>query len=187
MQQTDQEIWAEIRNGEVKALRLLHDRYFFSLCNFADKSLHQLPVSEELVSNCFLRLWEQRKSIEIHQSVKAYLYFMVRNQVVDYIRSDKNRLIATTDEIPEIPTEEEINQHEFYAVLYRAIAKLPDQRRQILELAAFQSMTYKQVAQNLNISVNTVKTQMGRAYQFLKEEIGAKRFFLFLTVCFSEE
>ena len=104
MQQTDQQIWESIRAGNVGALRTLHDRYFFALCHFADKSLHQLPVSEELVSNCFLRLWEQRKTIQIHQSVKAYLYFMVRNQVIDYVRANKNKLVAVDEKIPEIPT-----------------------------------------------------------------------------------
>jgi len=182
MQQTDQQIWERVRAGDVDALGLLHDRYFFSLCHFADKTLHQLPVSEELVSNCFLRLWEQRKAIAIHQSLKAYLYFMVRNQVIDYIRSNKNRIVSVDEQIPEIPSEEEINQQEFYAVLYRAIAKLPDQRRQILEMASFESMTYREVAEKLSISVNTVKTQMGRAYQFLKEEIGDRRFSLFLMI-----
>ncbi len=71
-----------------------------------------------------------------------------------------------------------INRHEFYAELYTAINKIPDQRRRILELAAFESLTYKEIAQQLNISVNTVKTQMGRAYQFLKEELDPKNFLL---------
>jgi len=187
MQQTDQQIWESIRAGNVGALRTLHDRYFFALCHFADKSLHQLPVSEELVSNCFLRLWEQRKTITIHQSLKAYLYFMVRNQVIDYVRANKNKLVAVDEKIPEIPTEEEIDRQEFYAILYRAIGKLPEQRRQILEMAALDSMTYREVAEKLSISVNTVKTQMGRAYQFLKEEIGDRRFTLFLSVYFKAD
>jgi len=51
------------------------------------------------------------------------------------------------------------------------LEKLPEQRRRILELAVFESFTYAQIAEKLQISINTVKTQIGRAYRFLKEEL----------------
>lgn len=184
MLQTDQVLWEQIRNGDVNALRLLHERYFMPLCLFAQKSLKQKVVSEELVSNCFLRLWESRKSIDIRHAVRAYLYFMVRNQTIDYIRANRSAAIFSDRELPEVPSEEEMNREEFYASLYQAIAKLPDQRRQILELAAFDSLTYREIAERLDISVNTVKTQMGRAYHFLKEELGSKQMTFLLAVWF---
>lgn len=143
-----------------------------------------MPVAEELVSNCFLRLWDSRKTIAIHHSVRAYLYFMVRNQTIDYLRANKSVEIFPERELPEIPSEEEMNAEEFYASLYQAIAKLPGQRRHILEMAAFESMSYRQIAEQLGISVNTVKTQMGRAYHFLKEELGAKKMGLLLAIWF---
>ena len=181
MRRTDGELWNEIKSGDVESLRLLHDRYFFPLCNFANKSLRLPSVAEELVSTCFLRLWEQRKTIAIHQSVKSYLYVMVRNQVTDYVRSNKGKTVTTSSEIPDIPAEAEINDQEFYADLYRAIGRLPEQRRRILEMAAFESMTYNEIAEQLNISVNTVKTQMGRAYRFLKEDLDPRHFSIFLS------
>lgn len=184
MQQTDQSLWEQIRTGDVNALRHLHQRYFMALCLFAQKSLKQLPVAEELVSTCFLRLWENRQHIDIRHSVRAYLYFMVRNQSIDYLRANKSAELLAKHELPEIATEEEMNQEEFYASLYHAIAKLPEQRRHILELAAFDSLSYRQIAERLDISINTVKTQMGRAYHFLKEELGSKRMTFILSIFF---
>jgi RNA polymerase sigma-70 factor (ECF subfamily) len=67
-----------------------------------------------------------------------------------------------------------LNELDQYARLYSALEKLPEQRRRILELAVFESCTYAQIAERLGISVNTVKTQMGRAYRFLKEELDPK-------------
>ncbi len=183
MQLTDQEIWTKIKSGKSDGLKLLHDRYYFALCSFALKSFPERPIVEELVSNCFVRLWEQRKAIQIEHSVKSYLYFMVRNQLIDYIRSNKSQLLSYQSELPDnIPNEEEIAEHEFYASLYRAIAKLPEQRRRILELAAFESCSYKEIAAQLQISVNTVKTQMGRAYQSLKEELGGPKMSVFFSI-----
>jgi RNA polymerase sigma-70 factor (ECF subfamily) len=183
MEQTDQMIWEQIRRGEVNALRDLHNRYYFALCNFANKTLNQLPVAEELVSTCFVRLWEKRKTIAVQHSLKSYLYFMVRNQVVDHLRSYRNNLLLLTSEMPEVPTEEEMNDLDFYAELYQAIAKLPGQRRKILEMAAFDSLSYSEIALRLDISVNTVKTQMGRAYRFLKSELDPRKFILLLNLC----
>jgi RNA polymerase sigma-70 factor (ECF subfamily) len=73
-----------------------------------------------------------------------------------------------------ISDEQFFEEQEFYAKLYQVIERLPEQRRRILELAAFESLTYKEIAERLEISVNTVKTQMGRAYQYIKEQFSAK-------------
>jgi RNA polymerase sigma-70 factor (ECF subfamily) len=76
--------------------------------------------------------------------------------------------------IPELPDEESENELDNFSRLYGALEKLPEQRRRILELAIFESCTYAQIAEKLQISVNTVKTQIGRAYRFLKEELDPK-------------
>lgn len=104
---------------------------------------------------------------------------MLRNQIVSHARKSKRDLVVGFDILPDIPDESEIANNEFYVSLYRTIQRMPEQRRRILELAAFESFTYKEIAAQLNISVNTVKTQMGRAYQFLKEELDPNNFLLF--------
>ncbi len=182
MQANDLTLWGEIQKGHVDSLRVLHDRYYFQLCAFANKYLRNLSVSEELVSDSFFRLWDHREHVFIEKSVKGYLYFMVRNQMIDYLRKKKKELVQETENMPDIPDKEMMNNLEFYAELYQAISKLPLQRRRILELAAFDSLTYREIAAKLNISVNTVKTQMARSYQFLKEELDPRNFILYLLV-----
>jgi len=179
MDTNDQLIWENIRNGNVGSLRVLHDRYYFQLCSYANKYLPDLSLCEELVSDCFVKLWLQREHILIQKSVKAYLFFMLKNRIVDHIRKAGKNFILNSNSLPDLPDEEMMNKQDFYAELYHAIKKLPEQRRHILELAAFDSLTYKEIAKRLNISVNTVKTQMGRAYRFLKEELDPKNFLLF--------
>jgi len=172
---SDQGTWARIQGGDVNALSDLHERYYVPLCSFATKTLKRETVAEELVSSCFVRLWEQRKIIALQYSLKSYLYFMVRNQAIDYVRAHHKDPLFVTPDLVEIPTEEEMTDQEFYADLYQAIGKLPEQRRKILELAAFESLSYKEIASKLDISVNTVKTQMGRAYHFLKTELETRK------------
>jgi RNA polymerase sigma-70 factor (ECF subfamily) len=66
--------------------------------------------------------------------------------------------------------------------LYQAVKKLPDQCRKVLELSTFESLTYQEIAEKLQISKNTVKTQVGRAYKHLREMLDPKDFNFFLVI-----
>jgi RNA polymerase sigma-70 factor (family 1) len=175
----DQNIWGKIMNGDVDALRILHDKYYYQMWLWASKYTRNETLAEELVSDCFIRLWERRQHIFIEKSLKSYLYLMLRNQIVSQARKSKHKLVIGYDKLPDMPDDVTISNQDYYAALYKAILKIPEQRRKILELAAFESFTYKEIAAQMDISVNTVKTQMGRAYQFLKEELDPNNFMLF--------
>lgn len=179
---SDLALWENIRKGELDSLRVLHDRYFIQLSVWAKKVVPDQFLAEEFVSDCFVKLWSQREHILIQKSVKGYLFFMLKNRVIDYSRKSHHSH-QDLSLLPDLPDDEAIDDHDFYAELYGAIQKLPEQRRKILQLAAFESLTYREIAIRLNISVSTVKTQMVRAYQFLKEELDPKNFFLFSFLC----
>jgi RNA polymerase sigma factor (sigma-70 family) len=98
----------------------------------------------------------------------------LRNGLIDTTRKKNGIIFLENGSIPEFPEYETVDEFDQYAQLYQALEKLPEQRRRILELAVFESCTYSQIAEKLNISINTVKTQMGRAYRFLKEELDPK-------------
>lgn len=182
---SDQQIWDKIVSGNVEALRLLHDKYYYRMWLWASKYTHSDVLAEELVSDCFLKLWERRQFIFIEKSLKSYLFLMLRNQIVSEARKSKHNIVVGYDQLPDLPNEVTINNQDFYVNLYEAIRKIPEQRRKILEMAVFDSLSYKEIAERLDISVNTVKTQMGRAYQFLKEELDPKTFVLFyFQTCF---
>ena len=175
----DQNIWDKIVDGDVAALKILHLKYYYPMRLWAGKYTRSNALAEELVSDCFIKLWERRKFIIIEKSLKSYLYLMLRNIIVSHARKTKDIAFVGLENMPDIIDESEMRNQEYYAELYLAIKKLPEQRRKILELAAFDSLTYKEIADRLEISVNTVKTQMGRAYQFLKEELDPNNFVLF--------
>ena len=176
----DNHLWENIKRGDKQALKELHDRYFYQMCLYAFKNTDNSGLAEELVSDCFIKIWENRKKIEINTSVKHYIFLMLRNSIVDYHR--RKRIVTDQlDVIPEPADEAFFDEQLEYARLYAALKKLPEQRRKILEMAVFDSMTYQQIAEKLDISKNTVKTQMGRAYRFLKETLDPKDFLLFLV------
>lgn len=171
-------LWGNIQNDDIKALEELHDRYFYQMCLFAKKSVHDDQLIENLVSDCFIKLWENRKNIEIKSSLKSYLYRILRNRIIDYFRK-KQEATEILEELPDIPDEPVFDEQKRYVKLYRALEKLPEQRRKILELAVFDSLSYLEIADKLDISKNTVKTQIARAYRFLKERLEPRDFYFF--------
>ena len=172
----DKFTWNKIKSGDKQAFRLLFDEYYSSLCLYANSVLHNPELSQDLVSECFVKIWERKETIDINSSVKNYLLLSVRNSIYSYLRSPENRRAdfdTVIGRLENMPVEEyDLQKDETILQVYKLIEELPGQRRKILELAAFQGMTYKEIAETLHISVNTVKTQMTRAYLFLRERLG---------------
>lgn len=162
----------------MKALNQLHTLYFHQMCLFAHKSVHDHQLIENIVSDCFIKLWENRKKIEIKTSVKSYLYRILRNQIIDHYR-EKQDITEVFAELPDIADEAEFDEQSRYAKLYKAVSKLPEQRRKVLELAVYESLSYQEIADKLHVSRNTVKTQISRAYRFLKETLEPRDFCFF--------
>ncbi len=178
----DLKLWEKIRNGDSKAVKVLHDKYYYQMYLFGKKICHNTSLVEEVVSDCYIKLWTKRKDLVIDKSVKSYLFLMLRNGLIDTLRKKNQTLYLEDGAIPDLPDGEMRNELDRFALLYNALEKLPEQRRRILELAVFHSYSYAQIAENLQISVNTVKTQMGRSYRFLKEELDPKTLHLLFVL-----
>ncbi len=174
-------LWQKIQTGDTAALRLLHSRYFLQMCLFAKKSLNDEQIIEHLVSDCFIKLWENRKQLQIRTSLKSYLFRTLRNQIIDYYRK-KDEVTEYTEQLPEIADEVFFDEQKRFVKLYKVLEKLPEQRKKILELAVFESYTYQEIAAHLGISKNTVKTQIARAYRFLKENLEPRDFTFFCLI-----
>ena len=178
----DLTLWKNIQNGDTRSLKVLHGRYYYQMYLYAKKNYHNHSGLEEAVSDCFIKLWSKRSEIVIERSVKSFLFVILRNSLLDLIRKKNGIITLDVISLPEIPDTETQNEFDQYARLYIALEKLPEQRRRILELAVFESYSYIQIAEKLDISVNTVKTQMGRAYRFLKEELDPASINLFFML-----
>ena len=178
----DEHLWIKIRSGDRTAFRQLFDDYYSSLCLYANSVINNLELSQDIVSDCFVRIWERKETIQIQSSLKNYLLLSVRNAIYSYLRSPESRkdnienIIRKLENTPveeyDLETEEAINR------IKALIDELPDQRKKILELAAFYGKTYKEIAEILNVSVNTVNTQMTRAYSYLRDKLSKNDFLL---------
>ena len=178
----DKESWHKIKAGDKQAFRLFFDEYYSSLCLYANSFVNNLDLSQDLVSDCFVRLWERKENIHVESSLKNYLQLSVRNSVYSYLRSPENRkadLNSMIARLENTPVEEyNLEKEETILRIGKLIDELPEQRKKILEMAAFQGKSYREIAEILDISVNTVNTQMSRAYRFLRDRLTAENLML---------
>ncbi len=183
---TDEELLLLISRDDHKSLEILFNRYYQALCFFSNRFLNNKYLVEEAVSDVFLNIWLKRGRIQIQSSIKAYLYTAVRNQSINYLKKkdynfedlevvDKERVIANLSPDHFIYHEELKNEIE------KIIRNLPEKRQLIFRMNRIDGFSYKEIAEVLSISVNTVQNQMGHAVKYLAEHLPRiKKFFILI-------
>ena len=166
---------ADFKKGKQDAFRKIFDEHFYALCSFGAKYVTDLTVAEDFVRESFLTLWEQREQFEHPKALKAYLYTSVRNKCLNHL---KHSLVKRKHEehlIQELEYDQFFENHiieeEVFSKLISEIQSLPASARQIM-LLALNGMSNPQIAEELGISLNTVKTQKKIAYGRLKSSVG---------------
>jgi RNA polymerase sigma-70 factor, Bacteroides expansion family 1 len=156
-----------------KELKELMNKYYSQLCVVSVQYTDSLEIAEDIVQDVFLRFWEENKLLSAETNPKAYLFRSVRNASIDYIRKNNYRVFIDIEETNLI-SDEEINEEELssqYERLYRIISQLSPQERAVLNAIVVENKRYKEVAEEMNISVNTVKTYFARALRTLRKEL----------------
>jgi RNA polymerase sigma-70 factor (family 1) len=180
------ELVTGLRNSDEMVFETIFRNYYERLCNYANSILNDMDEAEETVQNTFLIIWEKREVVDIHSSVKSYLYqsvhnhclnrikhYKVRRQHSEYYRSqDEAKVFSPSQELIGAELEEKIN---------KAIEELPRQCRTIFKLSRFENLTYAEIADQLKLSVKTVDNHMVRALRILREKL---KEYIPLLLCF---
>jgi len=166
----------------MKTFETLFKDNFVKLCEFAYQWTRSDEMSKDVVQDAFLVLIEKPDLLEKPLPViKSFLYTIVKNKSIDAYRYSKIREIKTTGDNAEEAYEsnylETLIRAEIVGELYKELDKLPYACKNICELIYIQEKKYDEVAQELNISINTVKTQRQRAIKALRDK--------FLSLLFS--
>jgi RNA polymerase sigma-70 factor (ECF subfamily) len=182
MVSNEQDILRRIREGDVGGLRQLFEGYYAMLCGIAVGYLRSSRQAEEVVSDVYCYIWENREKLTIHTSVRAYLIAAVRNRCLNSLEHSK-RERALLSSVPVEACREDLLASGYSTPLAGMITKelevaveqafnaLPAACREVFRLSRFESLSYEEVARQKNISVNTVKTQMKIALQKLREAL----------------
>jgi RNA polymerase sigma-70 factor (ECF subfamily) len=155
-------------------------QHFASLCVWCQhKYEFDTDLAKEVVHTAFIKLWKNRATLPPEMPVKAFLHKVIINTSLDIMRHAKvrerfERFVQQRNESAAFNTpQEHYDSKKLQTDIYAAISELPEQMRTIFELSRYEGLKYAEIARQLNVSVNTVETQMGRALKKLRIRLAA--------------
>lgn len=174
----DRPLVEAVTHGDTDAFRHLYEHHAPALCNFIARRTPSREVAEDLVQDCFIRVWKARERLNPAQSFKAYLYRIARNRVIDWYRSRH----PDTNELSGLELADAVDPHRFAVQdrIAKALANLSSQQRQVFCMSRFDALTYRDIAAVLDISVKTVEVHMGHALKRLRSALQDLAQLLFL-------
>jgi RNA polymerase sigma-70 factor (family 1) len=171
-------------------VELLYKRYFQPMCTHAVKFVGSREVAEDLVSEIFFQFYSNKTFLEITTSYRLYLFRTVRNRAYNYLRWDLSRKADLTEAFqkpnPDEQQPDQISQfEELYHDLEEAVNKLPIERRRIYLMQKFEGKKYREIADELHLSVKTVDVQLNRANQYIRNLLKDKWLLSVISLCLS--
>jgi len=164
-------------------------KHFLPLCAYCQFRFGlDLDLAKEMVHTGFIKLWDAREHLDLSVSPKSYLYKIITNNILDNIKHQKIRQQYVQFIIQSVPEGsaangfDNIDVKQLQADINTAIADLPEQMRRIFEMSRFEGLKYSEIAGQLNISVKTVETQIGRALVKLREKLSSYLSFLIILL-----
>jgi RNA polymerase sigma-70 factor (family 1) len=164
------------KNDE-QAFGRLYMAYLHNLLQFANSIIKNDQLAEEIVSDVFVRIWQNRKNIDSIENFKLYLYISTKNTALNYLSRHFRKEIVSLDEISmHIPLvaynpEQLLITSEAVKRIEQEISKLPTRCRLIFKLVKEDQLKYNDIAKLLNISVKTIDNQMAIAVKKISSAI----------------
>jgi len=170
-----EDVLLRLRSDDETVLREIFQANYLPVCQTINRFIRDRSLVEDLAQEVFVRLWEKRHQLNITSSLKAYLRRMAINEALAYLRKHKNyseqELTPETQRGASESAEGAFLQTELEERIKSAIDGLPPRCRAIFQLSRYEELTYKEIADQLDISVKTVENQMGKALKLLREQL----------------
>lgn len=169
------EILSLYKHDERAALQKLFDIYYEPLLLYCYRLIRDSESAEDIVQDCFVHIWRSRRLENFEGELDRFMFQAIKFRAINYVRNQYRRdrladnISEENDELPTYFQEEEAGKE--IELLHYTISCLPDECRKIFLMACLDDMKYREIAETLNISINTVKTQMKIALRFLREHL----------------
>lgn len=160
--------------GDQDALNYYFNCHYKALGYFAHKLIGDTGESENLVADCFLKLWEKRDTFQNDDHVKSFLYICCRNLCLNYLRDNQRKSIKQQVYLAQLEDSEEtilntIIEAEFLSILHEEVSVLPKKCKEVFNYIYFEQKKTDEIADILKTSTQTVRNHKTRAIGLLKE------------------
>ncbi|MDO5980814.1 RNA polymerase sigma factor [Flavivirga spongiicola] len=159
--------------GNEKAFIKLYDIYKNKIYGYSLKLLKSRVNAEEMLQDVFMKVWQKRETLDEALSFKSFLYTITRNKCFDFLEKAANdekmkRAIFYQSQKSFVASDKQVIEADFMRIKREAYESLPPKRRTIFKMSREKGMTYDQIGKELGISTSTVKSQMNKALETLR-------------------
>lgn len=186
-----------IQTGDIKSFEMVFKTYYNRLCIYANGYLHDKEQVKLIVNDVFILLWEKRAELNIETSLSGYLHTCVRNHCINYLQREKKKIELIVSDLDSVLSDDNMPNHpvstdlpidsllldELTENIKRGMDTLPPQCREVFILSRIENLSNEEIAQKLDLSVGTVKSQLFRALTKLRKELSAYFSSLLLIAC----
>lgn len=176
--QEQYEHWLSFQKGEEKGFTYFFKAFYPSFCQFANQLIKDPAESESLVSEAILTVWKHRHKLNTPTDFKRYCYTTIRHNCFHWLEQNNKRSAFQSD-LAHLANEFDTHvldamiHAELVESLYRSIRDLPPQCAKILSKLYIDGQSVKEIAQELNLSVSTIKTQKKIGLTYLRKAISS--------------
>lgn len=171
----DKKLFAAVMQRDRSAFEELFQEYYISLCQYAGNLLEDQTQAEDIVQDLFVYLWNNQENTKIQGTIKSYLFTSVKHRALNVLkhraveRNHSTLLIEFLEDISSADySDEEMQQ---VNKIKQILETLPAQCKLVFTMSCLEGKRYKEIADELGISVNTVKAHIVKAYRIIREGI----------------
>ena len=167
-----------LKDGDRAAFTEIYGRYAESLAGFAASKLYDLDDARDVLHDVFVKLWEDRHTITINDNLRSFLFAATRYKIIDKIRRNDTRheyntLLQALAEPQADSIERQLAAKELQEAVDRSLEQLPAKTRQIYQLSRNEYLSVAEIAEQMNLSEQTIKNQLTIALKHLRQAIGS--------------
>ncbi len=175
MQKLNKQILDRLKGGDEMAFNELYSAYMLPAVRFCNSIVKDIEESENIVHDVFIKIWDRRETINPELNFTSYLFTIIRNRVFDFLKEVKRNDLMKAEYWSriELAQSEDNNslQEDRIRKIGKAVEDLSEKRKQIIKLNYQDGKSYEEIASDMHISKNTVKNQLVKAKQIIREQL----------------
>ena len=175
-------ILEKVKAGDAAAFSLLYDLYWLKVYNFARLYITSSSVISEVVQDVFVKVWESKEFLDITKNFDGLLFMITRNIIFNYSRRHFNELNFKMTVLKGLENsydiEEELHAKDLRIYIERLVNELPPRQKEVFYLSRHEQLSYKEIAERLDITPKTVERHINEALKYLKKNIYFLQLFL---------